>query len=121
MRSLYIYALRDPDSDAIRYVGRSVNPRNRMLKHLRKPTPKMQEWASSLKRQARTPGIQILEETTSVNAGEKEIFWICHLIGKGCALLNTNLVPRFKPKRHGPLYCKCGRSKKRWQAICYKC
>lgn len=99
MTCIYIYALRDPDTDDIHYVGQSSNPAARLQGHMRNPATKLEPWLAKLAVQGRKPVIQILEETTSMDADEKEQFWIRHMAQRGCSLLNSLLLPAPEPRQ----------------------
>jgi hypothetical protein len=75
----YIYALLDPDSKVIRYVGCSQNPQDRLYGHLREAilpsryNPKKNNWLRSLIQQNKRPLIKILDE---VSDRKVEYFYI---------------------------------------------
>lgn len=80
MRKKYIYGLRDPVTGVIRYVGASVNPRNRLSSHLGKDeigsTKEKREWVQGLLDQNLRPELVILEECDWDEWEEKERWWI---------------------------------------------
>jgi len=87
-----IYALRDPDTDAVRYVGATRRPpKQRIAGHLYAPTNSgMAAWLTSLREAGRKPVFQILEEVKpAYNWPPREKFWVSHLLSRGCDLLNA--------------------------------
>lgn len=89
---VWIYLLRDPDTDAVRYVGKTFYPpgnRARLRGHISNPTNEaMAKWIQSLK--GRKPMIQEIEEVTpSYNWPSREKFWIRYYLDRGCNLLNV--------------------------------
>lgn len=86
---IYIYALCDPDTGDIRYVGKTNNLALRLRSHQneRRETRKCQ-WLKSLKRSGRLPLIRILEIVGEENWEDKERFWIAELRSYGVDLTN---------------------------------
>jgi hypothetical protein len=85
-----IYVLRDPDTDAVRYVGKTkMRPEMRLIEHRNSPVnEKMAEWLQSLGH--RKPAMQIIEEVTpAYNWPPRERFWIEYFRSRGCDLLNV--------------------------------
>lgn len=81
MKTIYIYALKDPDSKNIRYVGKTVNLIKRFRRHLRNGkdiTHKYHSaiWIRSLLNNNKIPEISIIEEVSENNWEEREIYWI---------------------------------------------
>jgi|SRR5579862_4927189 len=95
--AISIYALCDPDTDAIHYVGQATDCLARLRGHLKHPAPKVAAWLAELG--GRTPALRILEETTKGEAEAKERFWIRYLSQRGCRLLNTVGLPDEEPQR----------------------
>ncbi len=115
-RKSYIYALVDPISGRARYIGQSVNPKQRFSEHLRKKehTHKY-HWIQSLKTKKLKPFIFILEKCDCKNIDERETFWIQYLRTAGVDLVNATdggegvgrgeHHPMFG-KKHSPEYCE---------------
>src|SRR6185503_21303878 len=67
MMNTFIYALCEPGTRTIRYIGKSGNPRKRFFEHLdksfrnRKPTHRS-NWIDKLKIQGQSPELLILKE-----------------------------------------------------------
>jgi hypothetical protein len=98
----YVYALCDPDTFAIRYIGKSSNPAKRLAAHRSDSasTP-IREWLASL---GAEPNIRILEESaTETGALVLEHGWVAQLTKQGVVLLNGVPGGRTPPrKRKGP-------------------
>lgn len=98
MQPIFIYALIDPESGVIRYVGRTNNLRLRMKghrQHARGSTKRhLYSWMRSLKQ---WPEMRLLETCDETNWADREKFWIAkhkqtltnHSDG-GYGPLNTN-------------------------------
>jgi hypothetical protein len=73
----YIYALKDPDTNEIRYIGQSVNPTRRFVEHLNdKSCTYKVNWILKLKKLELTPTIEVLQCCSINNITEQENFWI---------------------------------------------
>lgn len=87
----YIYALQDPITDEIRYVGKSINPEERLkyhIKHLKREANTWKSrWITKLLNQGLSPQLIILEEVVG-RWQEAEMFWIAYLKSIGCRLTN---------------------------------
>lgn len=91
----FIYALLDPDSGKIRYVGKSVDPHKRLKGHFLNArccnpneNQKKCEWLTRLVEQGKEPLVLILEEASEVNWKEREFQWIKKLRRAGQPLFN---------------------------------
>ena len=91
--SFYVYALCDPDSGLIRYVGMTANPRRRLHGHLNgKCGPRVARWIASLAEKSRVPSMAILFEADNRDAAwnrERELIQRLGLL-LGDRLLNTH-------------------------------
>lgn len=77
MNTIYIYALLDPCTNIIRYVGKSISPNKRYYQHLHpKGFTHKDNWIRKLISNDLKPIIKILEECTEDNWEERECFWI---------------------------------------------
>lgn len=93
----YIYVLRDPDTNAVRYVGKSVWPESRLYSHkfsigLDK-NPRLL-WFKAMAEQGKSPAMEIVETTTRRESKAAEIRWIKHYLDEGCDLVNINYNPK---------------------------
>jgi len=88
----FIYALIDPRTNEVRYVGKANNPRARLCQHYysdRSTKPKL-EWLESLKIAGLTPRLEILETVQMEEWEEREISWIARFRKAGNSLFNIH-------------------------------
>lgn len=79
MTTVYIYALKDPILDRVRYVGLTRYPEKRFVNECKYGhTLHFRNWISALKGVGKTPIQIILETTTEEKSGEAERKWIRH-------------------------------------------
>jgi hypothetical protein len=89
LSSVVIYALVDPRSDCIRYIGQAKNAENRLLGHLNDPArTRKNNWIRQLLKLGLKPIMEILEETSDPD--RDECFWIASLRAAGANILNQN-------------------------------
>jgi len=91
---VYIYGLAEPDTGAIRYVGKTIHPELRMKQHNWNAGGLRGRWLNELHGLDMEPDIKILEVCTEENWRDREIHWIRQLLGEGADLLNKK-VDRF--------------------------
>jgi hypothetical protein len=87
----YIYILKDPLSNEIKYVGKSDKPKIRLVEHIRKSkyTKTYKNiWIQNLVSKNLTPSLEIVEEVKKSDWSEKEKFWIKYFKNLGCKLTN---------------------------------
>lgn len=92
-RPVYIYALVDPRTQEIRYIGQSVNPEKRLRDgHLCKPyidaKSYKNHWLKELIALGLRPTIAILETTDEEHYEEREQFWIAKMRSDGIPITN---------------------------------
>ncbi len=102
MKITYIYALKDPITKEIRYIGRSKYPKQRLYEHhhikrLMGPTHR-NRWILSLLNQGLRAELSILEECNEKNWSEREKYWIANTPN----LTNTLLGGEGEFERHKP-------------------
>lgn len=88
---VYIYALCDPDTGEIRYVGQTTDIERRYKQHLQvigKPNTYRKSWIQSLLKQGKEPVMRILEEATDDAWIEREKWWINEMRRQGARLTN---------------------------------
>jgi DNA-binding CsgD family transcriptional regulator len=94
MQIVFIYALHDPRSGELRYVGASVNPQHRLTLHLcpsqRARSGEQGAWITELVSQNLKPSISIIEKSDSSNWRVRERFWIAQHRASGARLTNTH-------------------------------
>ncbi len=93
---LYIYALIDPRTDEVMYIGCSNNPEKRLIAHLQKSqlkhrTSKRVVWIKELLFLELKPVLQVLEEVDETNAKDREVYWINYYKNINPNLTNTDL------------------------------
>ena len=92
-RTVKIYVLKNPKTDNIHYVGRSLNPDSRYRVHIhgakkKKKKNKKEAWICSLLNEGLRPKLEIIDNVNENNAVEKEKFWIEYYF-KICDLKNS--------------------------------
>lgn len=78
---VYIYALADPKTDEIRYVGKSIDPSKRLEDHIKtsyNDHRRKSNWIQSLMRNDLRPKLIILEEVPEEFWQDAERNWIAH-------------------------------------------
>jgi len=88
----FIYVLKDPLTDVIKYVGKTKNVNRRRIEHnyiSKKFSSKKSNWVPSLKRKGLTPTLEVIEVCDVNNWIEREIFWIKFYKAQGIELKNT--------------------------------
>lgn len=102
----YIYDLSDPRTGHVRYVGKSVSPRDRLATHIREARRgdvlHSRRWIDGLLQQGLRPVLGILEETDTVKVDECERFWIATLASLGCDLTNRTPGGEGQPPGYKP-------------------
>jgi len=92
MTTSCIYALKDPRTDEIHYIGQSYNPAQRLKEHLAdtSDSPKVR-WLNELSEARLEPRMQVIEAgLTALEANESENWWISEGVEEGWPL--TNLI-----------------------------
>jgi group I intron endonuclease len=78
--TVFIYALKCPDTLQVRYIGKAKNPQKRLQLHLipsqRRSHTHKNHWLSSLLALGKKPILEILERTTEAEWQERERFYI---------------------------------------------
>lgn len=91
-RPIYIYALQDPRTEQIRYIGKTGNLKSRLYFHLQCKDVNRHKvgWIQQLKTEGLKPAMLTLEETTEVDWPEREKYWIAHGRQEGWPLTNIS-------------------------------
>jgi hypothetical protein len=88
-RAITIYALIDPRTDGVRYVGKSVNVVQRYRIHcVARGNRHSAVWIRSLRNVGLRPVLTILEVATEEMWEERERYWIAFYREQGCDLTN---------------------------------
>lgn len=91
-KHIFIYALRDPITDDVHYVGQTNHLHRRLKQHLKETdNSKKTEWIRELKKLGLTPSIKVLEKVPPEEAGPAEKKWIHHYSQYGL-LKNTTYL-----------------------------
>lgn len=101
-RPVFIYALTEPDTGEVRYVGQTTNPWWRYAGYLTgrsRPGKRLQAWLADLEYKHKIPVFVVLEEATVETAKTRERWWIRHYDRQGAELVNTVL---YKPVQSLP-------------------
>lgn len=90
----FIYALKEPCSGIVRYIGKSDNVSNRVRAHLEEAKNSKKHshrlhWLRGLISKEKVPQIEILEEVKKTEWSEREIYWIKWFRDIGCLLVNS--------------------------------
>lgn len=108
MRTVYIYALIDPTNNQIRYIGKTVDPYNR-LKHHRNPhisdtNIHKKNWINSLKSKGLNPEMFILDEIDCLDNEWiiYEQYWISQVKSWGFNLVNYSIGGDNPPLNNKP-------------------
>jgi predicted GIY-YIG superfamily endonuclease len=79
---IYIYALIDPNTNLVRYVGKTNKPKDRYNQHInncyRSKNNHKDNWIKLLLSNDQKPIMDIIEESTIENWSEREKYWISH-------------------------------------------
>lgn len=86
---MIIYALMDPRTSCLRYVGKAVDVERRLKVHLHEKAKTLKNnWLKSLKAKGLKPALEVLEEVDG-DGSDAERFWIASLRAAGARLLNA--------------------------------
>jgi hypothetical protein len=97
----YIYVLRDPRDDSVRYVGRTKNPERRYQSHLYKKYDgsfihARRDWILELRSIGLRPRMELVETLHTPVAealvNERERRWMLHLFQQGANLTNVDCI-----------------------------
>lgn len=98
MGTTYIYALKDPRDDSVRYVGRTAHPDWRVAQHCYtrfEKNAQKREWIESLLALELKPVLEVLEVYERFDGRarcEVEKKWILHFMEQGAPLVNIKGV-----------------------------
>lgn len=85
----FIYALKEPDTGEIRYVGQSENPQDRFRRHCgTKEKCHRGNWIRALKKSGQKPILEIVDEAPYEFRGPVEAAYVQFFREQGCNLVN---------------------------------
>lgn len=92
-RTGFVYALCEPDGVTIRYIGKTINMRQRLHGHLSRSELKRKtrknSWIKALLARGERPKMNLIEEVTDETClNEREVFWIAFYRFVGVNLTN---------------------------------
>lgn len=99
-----IYALCEPDTGDVRYIGRTSYPlHHRLSNHVgsaksNKCNPALSQWINDLLAKGQDPSIVLLEECSLTEADAAEKAWIALCAEKECNLLNKAFLSKRAPR-----------------------
>lgn len=90
-KTVLVYGLVDPRNNAIRYVGKTIHPQQRMSNHMNEISNcHRSHWLQELKRLGLTPTMIPLTIIDGLWPWQyEEKWWIKHLRSRGCNLVNN--------------------------------
>jgi predicted GIY-YIG superfamily endonuclease len=97
----YIYALRDPRDDSVRYVGRTKNLKGRLQQHLYNKSDgsfvhARREWIQEVRSVGLRPVMEVVETLRApvdeALISERERRWIFHFFQQGASLTNVACI-----------------------------
>lgn len=104
--TVYIYDLSDPRTGYVRYVGKSVRPKERLATHIREARSgskiHSRRWIAGLLAEGLVPILSILEEVDDASANEAEMFWIASFKLAGFDLTNKTFGGDGQPSGYKP-------------------
>jgi predicted DNA binding CopG/RHH family protein len=106
-----IYALVDPRTDQVRYVGCTAQPLGQRAKaHLtERGNARKYQWVQELRQANLEPEVQLLEEAEDEPA-EREQYWIALKQAEGCELFNGWVSsPRYWTRPHTSIFKQINR------------
>lgn len=79
MKRRVIYALVDPDTDVVLYVGASLDAEARLAQHRARPSRRLAPWIEKLKAAGKRPTLHVLERVVARDWQRRERWWIARL------------------------------------------
>lgn len=91
MKTVFIYALKDPRTDQIRYIGKTKDLKSRVQKHCSSSHERNHRanWIRCLLRDGLHPSVEILDEVSIEDASSWEVAYIAFFKESGCDLTNS--------------------------------
>jgi hypothetical protein len=112
METVYIYTLSDPRTKAVRYIGSTLDLRQRVRRHLTTQTgTAMKAWMGELRGAHLKPIEEIIDHTTVRERYVVERQWILCYLERGADLLNVVISEPIVPSHADPTLAP------RWQLV----
>jgi predicted GIY-YIG superfamily endonuclease len=90
----FVYALTDPRTDAVFYIGITHNTSERLKQHIshRDTNARKRAWIQKLKEENLLPSMKVIEVVKNKEVAiEREEYWICYYLEQGVSLTNLQL------------------------------
>lgn len=96
MNRVFIYVLRDPRTNQIRYVGKSKSPERRKYDHIyiartAREINHRTKWIRLLLSHGLTPVLEVVDEVEEIDWPSWEVAYISYFQAEGCRLVNGTL------------------------------
>lgn len=92
MKTAFIYALKEPETGEIRYIGKANDPQKRFLAHLRREESNHRVcWIKKLLQAGKQPQLEIIDEIPFEYWQQLEVAYIEFFKESGCRLVNGTL------------------------------
>jgi len=90
--TVFIYTLKDPDTDEIRYVGKTQEPEKRLRGHKStRDNSYRSNWMQSLQDRGVAPVLEIIDEVNLEDWPQWEVAYIEYFRELGCRLVNATV------------------------------
>lgn len=108
MAKWQIYALKDPTTEAVKYIGAAENAQYRLYQHIERSLYArylpVNLWILELLKEGKEPELLILESGEGSGRLNREKFWLAHYKQLGAALVNVLGFTSYRQAhRRGPL------------------
>jgi len=85
-----IYALVDPETEQVRYIGKSLHPESRFNAHMHDHTRSQKgDWIQGLIKRGLVPEMRIVEEVPRDQGEMREIYWMNYYKEQGHSITNV--------------------------------
>lgn len=113
MTDKFIYALIDPISRDVRYIGATIKPECRLDAHMDHPRNSiMKRWIDELKANELKPELVIIDKVDATVYDDVEVRWIKDCRAAGCILFNKQVGGGGVPIKPSTGYKTCSKCKR---------